>query len=261
MKKIFVINSRGKREEFSFQKVFDSAKRAGAQEKLAGWVANEIARKARNGIKTYDIFREVKRLLKKDSPDVALRFSLKDAMRKLGPTGFTFEKYIGRVFEALGYEVKLNQIVKGKCISYEIDFLAKKGDVFLLGECKYRNMLKDRVHTKDILITYARFLDIQEVFPAKLKPILVTNTKFTQRTASFAKCRGIGLLGWREPFNNGLEQIIDQYKLFPITILPSLNKHLAEVLSAQNKVLAKDVLSQTDKRFEKLKQEAQTLFL
>lgn len=245
MKKIKVIKFNGEEELFSNQKVYRSAKRVGASDQLAREISKAIEKESYSGIKTSQIFSQVKKKLKQETPRAALRFNLKKAIRRLGPTGFPFEKYIGEVFSEQGFKVLLNQEIAGVCSSYEIDFLAQKNNLYYLGECKYRNLRKGRVHSRDALANYARFLDIQKgklSSTKKIKSILVTNTKFTTKVIKYSKCVGVELLGWRFPKDRGLEHLIENQKLYPITILPSLNKYLAEIFAQKGIMLAKDLL-------------------
>lgn len=250
MTKLYVINSVGKKEPFSYQKVYNSAKRAGASEKLAHDIAAVIKKEVYRGIKTSEILERIKELIKKE-PKVALRFNLKEAMRKLGPTGFPFEKYIGEILKTIGYKVKINQTIAGHCISdYEIDFIAKKENLIYIGECKYRNDFGDRVHSSDALANYARFLDILDGPYVKLnkykdfeiKSMMVTNTKFTDRALNYLYCVGVKTLGWKTPKNKGLEYLIEKEKLYPVTILPSLQGRLKEIFVSEKIMLARDVL-------------------
>ena len=243
--KIYIINARGEQEPFSYTKVYRSAKRAGADEKLARQIARDIEQNVYSGIKTFDIFKQVKAQLRKQAPLVAIRFNLKQAIRKLGPTGFPFEKYMASVFAALGFEVKLNQIVKGSCVEYEIDFLAQKQNELKIVECKFRNLSEGKVDTNNILIVHAKLLDIQKgsFFKEKVNSTVITNTKFTTRAIKYANCMGIELLGWNYPHNNGLERLIESNNLYPITILPSLSRSLADYFVAKKIMLAKDIIS------------------
>jgi hypothetical protein len=43
-----------------------------------------------------------------------------------------------KIFEFGGFEVKTNQIIPGFCGSYEIDFVAKRGDLVYIDECKLK---------------------------------------------------------------------------------------------------------------------------
>jgi hypothetical protein len=245
MPKKYVIKSNGEEELFSSEKAYESARRVGASEQLAKEISGIIEKEAFPGIKTSEIFRQVKQMLKQETPGAALKFNLKKAIRKLGPTGFPFEKYIGEILSSQGYQIKLNQVIPGLCCEYEIDFIAQKDSFAYIGECKYRNLFDGKVHTKDALANYARFLDINKgnfFKNNKLKSLLVTNTKFTSRAVNYSQCAGVELLGWRYPGNRGLEYLIESQKLYPITVLPSLNKYLAEVFSANGIMLARDLL-------------------
>jgi hypothetical protein len=266
-KEIFVINLRGEKEPFSFQKVYQSARNVGASKEVALKIAKEIEKEAFDGISTSQIFDRVFELLLKESPQSAIKFNLKRAMEKLGPTGFPFEKFVAKIFEFEGFEVKTNQIIPGFCVNYEIDFVAKalsafkaplsgakKEDLVYIGECKFRQEPGGRVDLKAALANYARFLDIEKGkfldSKMKYKSILVTNTKFTSEAIKYSECVGVELLGWKYPKGGGLELLIEKNKLYPITILPSVTSQLAKELISQGIVLVRDVL---EKKFEEIK--------
>jgi len=249
---MYVINSQNVKERFSYKKIFRAAKRAGAPRHLARIISEEIRKEAYPGISTAEIASRIERFLNKENPQTAIRFSLRSGIRKLGPTGFPFEKFIGEMLEKTGYEVALNQFVDGHCCSdYEIDLLAHKGNTLYVGECKYRNDLGGRVHIDEVLANYARFLDIsnqslrEKSYPKnlKLKSLLITNAKFTVKAIEYAHCVGVELLGWGYPEKNGLEAVIERRKLYPITILPSLTTFLAGFFAKDGKMLVEDVLS------------------
>jgi len=258
---LYIINSRGEKEKFSFKKVYRSARRSGASKEVAYKIAEIIEREVIPGTKTLEIFRKVKRLLSREAPGMAMRFNLKEAMRKLGPTGFPFEKYVSRIFSKAGFSVKLNQSIAGFCCTYEIDFLAQKDDSLIIGECKYHNTQGQRVDLPVALSNYARFLDIEKKFSLgkqnkdlKLKSLLVTNTKFTTKAIKYSQCVGVKLLGWRYPKKKGLEYLIDTDNLYPITILPSFKKDLAGIFAKQQMMLAGDVLDIKPEIFAKRNQ-------
>ena len=249
--KTFVINSKGEKEPFSFYKIYRSAKRAGASVGLAKEIAGEIEKQVYPGMKTREVFKKIKKLLSKRHLQASIRFSLKEAMRKLGPTGFLFEKFIREVLLANGFKVKINQYLQGFClVTYEIDFLSQKGKMIYIGECKYHRLPGERVNLQVALANYARFLDIEaNSYFRKLKskgfqiePMLVTNTKFSKEAIRYAQCKRTKLLGWRYPKSQGLEYLIEREKLYPITILPSLKGYLKEVFVQKRMMLAKDLL-------------------
>jgi len=264
MVKKYVINSTGDREPFSPQKVYKSARRAGASKALAEKTVTLIEPKVKSGTRTSVIYREIKKILRQENPGVNIRFSLKVGMRKLGPSGFPFEKFIGEVFTRLGFEVRTNVYLSGACLEdYEIDFLARKGNLVYVGECKYRNIAGDKVHLDNVLANQARFLDLlagsyfkSDIYSdhdisgnsarykdCQIRSMMVTNEKFTSRAVVYSRCQGIELLGWRYPNNKGLEYLIEKNGLYPITILPSLRGHLQDVLVSKEIMLAKDILN------------------
>jgi hypothetical protein len=260
MASIYVINAKGERELFSSQKVYKSARSVGASSELANKITSVIEKEIYPEIKTLEIFKNVKRLLNSESPKSAIRFNLKDAMRKLGPSGFSFEKFVGNIFQEIGYKVKLNQYISGFCLpSYEIDFLAEKDNLIYIGECKYRNLSGEKIHSNDILINHARFLDIikgsyfkdEKYKNFKIKTILVTNEKFTTSSKKYSQCNGLDLLGWKYPQNQGLEKLIEDNDLYPITVLSSLTNRLKDVFASQKIMLVKDLLKIDHQKFIK----------
>jgi len=254
MTTLYVINSIGKKEPFSLKKVYRSCRRVGASKDLARKVSKEIEKNVYSGIKTSEIFKWVSQLLSKEAPRSLIRFSLKEAMRRLGPSGFDFEKYIAEIFSKEGFEVKINQQIPGYCISsYEIDFLAKKKDLTYIGECKYHYLPGKRVDLKIALSNHARSLDISKnhSFKGELRNIMVTNTKFTSEVIKYAKCVGIELLGWNYPSRKGLESIIEKLKLYPITILPSFKRYFKKIFAQERMMLALDLLSDSPQNLVK----------
>jgi len=248
---INVIKFSGQIEPYSEKKVYNSAKRAGASADLAKHIAKQISSQAFEGMKTSEILKRVKALLKKENKKASLRFNLKKALKGLGPTGFPFEKYTAEVFSSRGFETKTNLFLKGRCCVHETDFTAQKGNLLYIGECKYRNLLRGKVHTRDALANYARFLDIKSSssFGGSLKSLLVTNSKFTLKAVKYSKCVGVDLLGWKYPKGRGLEKIIEDNKLYPITILPSLKNYMIHAFIDNKIILAKDL---TEKNMGKI---------
>lgn len=257
MKRFFIINSRGEKEPFSWRKIYLSAQRVGAPKPLARKIADEIKSQAYPGITTREIFQKIRRILLKEERPLGIRYNLKEAIRRLGPTGFPFEKYVAKIFSSLGYYVLLNQFLSGKCVFYEIDFLAKKKDEIIIGECKFHRLLGGRVDLKVGLINYARHLDLLEgrVLKRELKrgkkitSMVVTNTRFTSQLKKYAHCVGIDLLGWRYPQNQGLEFLIEKNTLYPITILPSLKRDFLSLFAQQGIMLVQDLLENNSRVF------------
>jgi|AntAceMinimDraft_18_1070375.scaffolds.fasta_scaffold10230_5 hypothetical protein len=278
MSSFYVLKFNGEKEPFSFNKVYGSARRVGASKDFAKEIAKIVEKEAYQGIKTSEIFRKVKKLLKREKIAASFKFNLKNAMRRLGPTGFPFEKYVTEIFSKNGFKTKLNQNIKGSCCKYEIDFLAEKENLLYIAECKYRNLLNGKVHSNIALANFARFLDVKKGNFLKdkkfknleIKSLLVTNTKFTSKSIEYSKCVGVELLGWNYPKKMGLEHIIDDNRFYPITILPSVSNRIAGIFVSKKMMLIQDILKINVSNFsqktgiskkilEKLKKEAEIL--
>ena len=249
--KTYIINSRNEKEDFSFHKVLRSARRSGASFPVAQAIAKQIEKEIYPGITTLEIFKRIKSLLSVKKPQAALKFSLREAMNNLGPTGFPFEKFVKEIFKNNGFEVEINQYISGiSGVSYEIDLLVTKGKLMYIGECKYRHMAGERVDLRVALYNHARFLDIKnssyfkklEANKFKIRPMLVTNTKFTTHAVKYAEFQNTELLGWKYPKNQGLERLIEEKGLYPITILPSFKGILKKIFIQKGIMLAKDLI-------------------
>ncbi len=209
-----IIKASGDVEPFSDRKVINSLLRAGAPLDLAQRIISEIKPHLYQNIPSFEVYNLVMRILKKQQQDLAARYNLKKALMELGPTGYPFEKYISEILKAQKHEVKINQIIAGKCVSHEIDIVAKSNSRFMI-ECKFHNQLGGRTDIKVALYTYARFLDIKE--KGFDQPWLITNTKVTQEVKTYALCVGMKVTAWAYPEKESLRGMIDQTGLHPIT--------------------------------------------
>lgn len=250
---INVINVQGQREPFSLKKVYRSVLRSGGSKELAHKISKEIESSIYPDISTKEIFKNIKTSLKKENLETAIKFSLKEGIRKLGPDGFIFEKYIGDVFREHGYSVKNNKWLNGKCIDYETDVLLEKESTVLIGECKYRNQAGERIDVGVCLKVYATFLDIKNGngFKKEIKPMVITNAKFTTKAIKYSECQGVKILGWNYPENQGLEYLIESKNLYPITVLPSFNKSFINIFFDNGIITIKDILLVNIEKFSK----------
>ncbi|HQO27677.1 MAG TPA: hypothetical protein PKX21_01265 [Candidatus Pacearchaeota archaeon] len=276
MKQTTVIKSSGEEEAFSWEHVYSSARKVGATREVAVEIADQVAAKSGQKISTADIRRQVEKLLRQTDAKLAMRFSLPEAMRRLGPTGFPFENYIGRIFESQGFTVKVGTHLKGRCVSHEVDFLAWNDQLLYLGECKYHNKRGAKVDLPTALLYAARFDDLENGSFAqrkiqegrRVKSMMVTNTEFTQEAIKYFDCIGKSLWGWKYPPRRGIERMIDEEGIYPVTVLPSFRPgRLVEIFSEHGLMLAKDVLQADAKKLGlppkllgQMQQEARELF-
>ncbi|MDP3990928.1 MAG: restriction endonuclease [Candidatus Nealsonbacteria bacterium] len=234
-----IIKASGEKEKFNKEKLHNSLKRAGAEPGLAQKISQEVARSVHPGADTGKIFNQTFRSLQKASPILAAKYNLKRAIMELGPTGFPFEKYIAEILKEYGYNVRVGQQVQGHCVSHEVDIIARKENKHFMIECKYHNSRGNRSDVKVAMYTYARFLDVKKFFH---QAWLITNTKCTSQAVRYARCVGLKIISWRYPKNESLEYLIEKKGLYPITILPSLNRYARERLAESKIMLARDLL-------------------
>ena len=237
MSQIFILKEGGEREEFSTTKVSRALSRSGIPKSAQAEIISELETFLYDGITTREIYSILKRIIESDRPQSAHKFNLKRALFELGPEGHYFEDFIHRLLTCLGYECEVRKILQGKFVTHETDVVAKKGPNVYLTECKFHNQpgLKCRIQT--ILYVYARFLDVEAGYKNGLcqkitKPYLVTNTKFSEDVIKYAEGMKIPLLGWKYPHKAGLENLIDQTKCYPITVLPLKPETRSNLLSS-----------------------------
>lgn len=248
---IYIINSTGEKELFSSKKVYNAILRVSGEERIADKITKIIQEKIYPDITTFEIYKLIKENLAKEKKASSIKFDLKYAIKRFGPEGFIFEKFIKEIFQELGYKVGNNKIIKGKCISYEIDFIAKNKNLKYMGECKYRNSTGQRIDVNVVLKSFAVRDDIKNNNPfCSIETMIVTNEKYTENAIKYAKCKKIQLLGWKYPEEKGLERIIDENNFYPITILPSFNNSHLSLFARENILLVKKL---TDEKINLLK--------
>ena len=257
METIDVVKASGETAAFDPQKLLNSLKRSGAEEQVAGEILDHIQNKLFEGMTTKAIYREAHRLLRKRSRSVAGRYSLKKAIMELGPSGYPFENFIGALLKNRGYDVKVGEIVQGKCVKHEVDVVAENDHDHFMVECKFHGDSSRKSTVKVPLYIHSRFQDIFQHYKklpgykTKLhQSWIVTNTRFTTEAIDFAECSGINLVSWDYPINGALRDWIDQSGLHPITSLSMLKKREKKIILDAGLVLCKDLKTHKDKLLE-----------
>ena len=248
---LYVRKASGELAPFDRKKIVGTALRAGADKKLAELVASKVEKELFDGISTQEILKIALEVLDKNKPVVAARYSLKSAIMNLGPAGFAFEDFLADVLEEYGYSVKERQVFAGACIAHEVDVVAEKGKDLACIEAKYHNAPGIYTGAKDALYIYARFLDLKEgakqgKCPAFTETWLATNTKFSADAIEYGVCKGMKLLGWNFPSGGeGLQAMIENKKLYPITVLRTLDRDSLGKLAESGLMLCKDLLERS----------------
>jgi len=201
-------------------------------------------------LKTQEIYRRAFDLLRdadQESP-VAARYSLRRALFNLGPTGFPFEKFLGRLFEADGYTTTTGVILPGNCAEHEIDVAAYKEDHSFIAEAKFHARPGIKSDLQVAMYSYARFLDLksQKICSADICGIrefwIITNTKFTSAARKYATCVGLPLLSWDYPRRDNLHDRIQRAGIYPVTVLQQLSANQVRTLIARDIILCSDII-------------------
>ncbi|EKE13388.1 MAG: hypothetical protein ACD_13C00022G0029 [uncultured bacterium] len=252
-KQILIKKASGELEPFSEDKLRRSLERVGTSPDVVENIVSHITGELKNGASTQDIYKHAFSLLNKHDRSVAGKYSLKRAIMELGPTGHPFEKLVSEVLKTKGFSTQVGVIVQGICVSHEIDVVAEKENQHIMVECKFHNQPGTKSDVKIPLYIQARFEDVRNAWLKNKdhtqkfhEAWLVTNTKLTSDAITYAQCVGMKPIGWNYPVNEGLEVLIDQSGLHPVTCLTTLDAGDKQQLLNEDMVLCKELLHNKD---------------
>jgi hypothetical protein len=274
-KKTMIRKVSGDMEPFSRNKLQASLHRSGADDQTVDSVIGDVESWVSDGMTTKKIYDRAFALLRKKQLGIAARYKLKNAMMELGPTGYPFEIFVGEVFRQLGFQVEVGQVLQGRCVTHEVDVIATRETEQHFIECKYyqstgknanvqvpmyiRSRVDDLIRFRKDLPAYAGF---------SFHGAVVTNTRFTTDAISFGECTGLQMLSWDYPAGKGLKEVVDEKRIFPITVLTKLTRTEKQQLLDQGVVLCSQLAGQPEllsrlgvdeRRLQKLLQEVRFL--
>ena len=213
---ITITKMSGETAFFVESKLRNSLERSGAEGKVVQEVIDGINAILYQGMTTKEIYRLAFKKLKNKSRTHASKYKLKKAIMELGPSGFPFEKFIGKILDHEGFETQVGVIVQGKCVQHEVDVIAQKDNNHNMIECKFHSDQRRFCNVKIPLYIQSRFLDVmakwekQKGHETKFhQGWVATNTRFTTDAIQYAECSGLKLLSWDYPANNSLKSRID----------------------------------------------------
>ena len=247
-KAINIIKYSGEVEAFDIEKLKRSLRHSKASEKLVTEISEEIQKQLTEGMTTKRIYEMAYRMLKRKSRSGSARYKLKKAIMEFGPTGYPFEKFIGKVFEFEGFKTDVGVVMQGHCVTHEVDVTALKVNEHYLVECKFHSDQGRTCNVKIPLYIQSRFKDLetqwlkQKDHSVKFhKGWLYTNTRFTTDAIQFGECAGLGMVSWDYPKQNSLKGKIDLSRLYPITALSLLSKQEKQKILNKGIVLCREV--------------------
>jgi hypothetical protein len=236
-----VLKATGRIEPFSEEKLRLSIQRAGIPDVLRNEVVSNIKNNLYDNIPTSEIYKQILSFLQNSAyPLNHTRYSLRQAIMDLGPTGYPFEDYVSEILKLEGYSTQVRQTLQGKCISHEIDIVAQKNNIKSMVECKFHNSPGARSQIHVSLYTKARFDDVKEKNNLT-ETWLITNTKITQDALDYALCSSMKVISWDYPQKGSFRELIEKHNLYPITTFAGLSQNQKQLLTENHVILAKDV--------------------
>lgn len=242
--KFQIIKSTGDLEQFNKSKLQRSLLRAGLRAKECKIITEQVAEKIHHGSTTRDIYKHTEKILRHRSTVAATHYSLKKSILELGPTGYEFESYVAKYFEALGFNTDVGVTLQGKFVRHEVDVVASRPNNLIYVECKFHNNSGRKNDIKIVLYIKSRWDDLKNGPDGKhLKSFYVaTNTIFTTDAILYAEGVGLKLLGVNAPADESFLDKIKKLKLFPITSLKNLKKSYCRELIRKNIILCSELL-------------------
>jgi hypothetical protein len=221
----------------------------GANSKVAFEVAEKIEGRLYNGISTQIILRMIFRFMRKYKPEIGRLFDLRRGLSLMNPKP-EFELFVQVLLMHNGFEVRPSQILKGKCVEHEVDAIARKEGVTYFVEAKHHLSYHSLTGLDESRIARAILEDVNEGFtPSRFdwkidRAMIVTNTKYSEHAIRYGKCRNILQIGWSSPENLGLQTMIEEKRLYPLSCLKDLSGEIRMRLVESGIVLIGQLFSE-----------------
>jgi hypothetical protein len=216
----------GRYESFNGEKLLKSLLKAGVSEEDSKQIVAAISDMCYPGISSDKIHQAAVRQLEKKSKILRANYSLKKSLLGLGPSGYAFEKLIAKLFELKKYSTQVSVTNKGKCVTHEIDVIAKNSSRIEYVECKFHNNPGKKNDVKTSLYVHARAMDLknnpENIFDDFW---IISNSVFSEDALAYANCSGIKVLCLNYPMGNNLYQEIQKYALYPISSIKKLKRY------------------------------------
>jgi hypothetical protein len=217
----------GRLEPFDRRKIYKTLLRLGASTNVAEEISKEVESKIYDGIKTKEVLDVAFGLLGERKPSAVHMKDLKTALGAMIPMP-DFEEYVRILLRAKGYKVAPNKVIQGFCVTHEIDgILEKDGETIYL---EVKNHSNPHISTpfNVTLAAKAKWDDIQRGYDKELnehsfdRVLIVCNTRLTKHAEDYARCTGLDHVGWNAPKGAGIDSIISETRIYPVTILRTL---------------------------------------
>jgi hypothetical protein len=246
---VFVTKADGSKQLFDREKVVKTCLRMGANRHTAYEVADEVETRLYDGIPTRKVLQMIFRLLRKHEPSVQHFLDLRKGLSLMNSKP-EFEKFVQILLAYHGFEVGPNQIIRGKCVGHEVDAIARKDGITYFVEAKHHSNYHAPTGLDESRIARAVLEDVTEGFvlgKSDLKidrAMIVTNTRYSEHASRYGKCRNILQIGWSSPKTLGLQNMIEEKKLYPLSCIKGLSSETKMKLVNSGIVLMKQLVEE-----------------
>ena len=232
---VYVTKADGSLQPYDRGKVVSVCLRLHASQEEAELVADRVEERLYDGIPTREIIRMVYEYLGELKPHLKPIMDLREALGAIRSKP-DFEEYVRAMFRELGYRTRPATVVRGFCVEHEIDGILERDVEVLCLEVKHHTQPHVKVRLEELLKLRSVFEDLRRGYENGLNnlplsgALMVSNAKFSEMAVRYAKCVGIRVLGWNTPRGGGIERLIDEYGLHPVTSLKELSRDQVERL-------------------------------
>lgn len=237
----------GRYESYNPEKLLKSLLKAGVTEEDSKQIVEAITEMCYPGITSQKIQQEAARQLEKKSKILRANYSLKKSLLGLGPSGYAFEKLIAKLFGLKDYKTQVSVTNKGKCVSHEIDVVAKNHERTEYIECKFHNNPGKKNDVKTSLYVHARAMDLKNN-PANVFDDfwIISNSVFSEDALTYANCAGVKILCLNHPVGSNLYQEIQRHALYPISSIKKLKRYEVMELIENDIITCFDLMQRPD---------------
>jgi hypothetical protein len=246
---VFVTKADGSKQFFDKEKVVKTCLKLGANRQMAYEIAEKIEKRLYDGIPTRVILGMIFRFMRRHQPSVRYVFDLRKGLSLMSSKP-EFELFVQVLLANNGFEVEPNRILKGLCAEHEVDGLARRNGVTYFVEAKHHFGYHALTGLDESRIARAILEDVSERYErgeSNLKidrAMIVTNTRYSTHAIQYGRCRNILQIGWSYPEEFGLQKMIENGNLYPLSCLRSLKDNLRLRLVNSGIVLIKQLLEQ-----------------
>jgi len=244
-----VTKADGSKQLFEKEKVVQTAIRLGANPELALELAQQVEGKLYEGITTRRILQIIFALMGKRKPAVRHLFDLRRGLSLMAPKP-EFEIFVRVLLSQIGFEVRPNTIMRGLCGEHEADAVVSKDGLTYFVEAKHHANYHALTGLDESRIARAIMEDVAESYEHGVttlkidRAMIITNTRYSEHAIQYGCCRGILQIGWVSPDGFGLRDIVEKYKLYPLSCLRGISLEVRMRLVDVGIVLIKQLREQ-----------------